>query len=75
MNERTPEEKADIDTRIAEFLKRHESNTKELEIDFATFPQFVQTAGGAYATSVSIIPMDLKYRSKPSPFSTDKVIK
>lgn len=72
----TPEQQKDIDTRVAEFLKRHEANVKELEVDFAMIPVPVQVMPNVYATQVKAMPIDAKYAPKPSPFAAeDKVIK
>lgn len=76
MNEITPEQQKDIDTRVAEFLKRHGDNVKELEVDFAMIPVPVQVMPSVYAMQVKAMPIDSKYAAKPSPFANDeKVIK
>ncbi len=76
MNENLNEEqKKDVDTRMAEFLKRHDANMKELEFGFSCVPMPMIIADGIWATKIQMIPIDTKYSSKPSPFANDKVLK
>lgn len=67
----TPEQQEDIDTRVAEFVKRHHANVEELEVDFVNFPQYVQFGPGIFGTQSTIHPMDKKYAPVPSPMQND----
>lgn len=75
MKELTEEQQKDVDTRVAEFLKRHGDNVKELEVDFAMFPVPAQVSTGIYGLTVKAMPIDSKYSAKPSPFTEEKVLK
>ncbi len=68
------EAKDDAKVRIAEFVKRHEANVKELEVDFANIPVPTQIMQGVWATQIQAMPIDLKGQSKPSPFADNKVL-
>ncbi len=70
----TEEQRKDVDTRSAEFLKRHEANMRELEIGFTSIPIPVQVSQGIWATQIQLMPIDTKYQAKPSPFANDKAL-
>lgn len=68
------EKKAEIQTRIDEFMKRHEANAKELQIDFAIFPVYSQIAPNVYATIPGFKAVDTKYVNE-NPETSDNVLK
>lgn len=65
----TEEQQKDIDERVAEFRKRYLANVEELQVDFVSFPQYVQTQQGFYGTIPSMQLVDKKYMPIPSPFA------
>lgn len=64
MEKLTTEQQKDVDTRVSEFLKRHQENAKELQADFAMVPEHVQIAPNVYATQVKAIAIDTKFLPK-----------
>lgn len=69
--ELTKEQQADIDARTEEFFKRYKENVLELEIDFVSYPQYVQTGQNMYSTFNGIHTVDKKYAPVPSPFTNE----
>lgn len=69
--ELTEEQQTDIDTRIEEFLKRYRDNVLELEVDFVSYPQYVQTGQNTFSTYNGIHTVDKKYAPIPSPLAND----
>lgn len=67
MKELTEEQKKDIDSRREEFLKRYEAIVTELQMDFASFPQYVPMQDGKCGTVIVTQIVDKKYISTPSP--------
>lgn len=72
MPELTKEQQEDSVSRIKEFSEKYKELSEKLQVDLATYPQYVQLATGAYATVIKVMPMDLKYIPKPSPFGDTK---
>jgi hypothetical protein len=73
--ELTEEQQKDVDARIEEFVKRHQKDVEELQVDFASSMQTVQIAPGIYANTIVVTPLDKKYRSVPSPISKEIIEK
>lgn len=67
----TEEQKADVEQRTEEFKRRYGENVKELEIDFISFPQYVQVGPNLYSTLNQMQLMDTKYAPTPSPLSDE----
>lgn len=67
----TPEQQEDVDTRVAEFMKRYHENVEELQVDLIRYPQYIQVGPEEFATRVSLQPLDKKYMPVPSPLANE----
>lgn len=59
---KTPEERGQ------ELIKRHGENVKELNMDFATFPQWVPDGQGGFRTIIQTQAIDVTPKAVPSNF-------
>lgn len=67
----TEEQQKDIDVRVEEFRTRHLANVEELQVDFITYPQYVQVAPNVYGTYNGMHLVDKKYAPVPSPLNEE----
>lgn len=67
----TAEQQEDINARVEEFKKRHIANIQELEVDFVSYPQYVQTGPSHFSTVAGMHLVDTKYAPIPSPLNEE----
>jgi len=68
MQNYTPEQTEDINTRMTEFVKEYQDLTKKWQMDFLGLPIYIPTSSSSFGTSINLRPVDTKYMSKPTPF-------
>jgi len=74
----TSEQQQDINDRVAKFREGYLDLVKQYEVDFVSYPQFIQTRGGAFQVVTPINLVDKKYLPTPSPLQQNdegKIIK
>lgn len=67
----TPEQEADVEIRLKEFKERYLALVTEFEVDFVSYPQYVQTGPQVFSTYNAMQLMDKKYAPVPSPITPD----
>lgn len=76
MDKLTPEQQADIDTRVEAFRKDYLEVVKKHECDFVCYPAYARDERGFFVTVAQMIIIDKKYLPTPSPFQKEnKIIK
>lgn len=68
----TEEQQKDIDSRVEQFRARYLASVEELQVDFVSFPQYVQLPNGIYGTVPNMTLVDKKYMPTPSPLSDEQ---
>ncbi len=77
MNPLTPEQKKDVETRVDAFRKGYVELVEKYQVDFVSYPQWVQNPNGAFLTVSNMTIVDKKFMPIPSPMQDggDSVIK
>lgn len=68
----TKAQQKDSDERVEEFSKRYAANVEELQVDFSSFPQYVQIGPNLFGTLSSAKLVDKKYAPIPSPLTPNE---
>lgn len=67
----TPEQQEDVEIRLKEFKERYLALVQEFEVDFVSYPQYVQTGPQVFSTYNAMQLMDKKYAPVPSPLNDE----
>jgi len=65
----TEEQQKDIEDRVKSFTEKYKALTEEYQVDFLSYPQFIQIGQGVFGTSMNIQLVDKKYTPIPSPLN------
>lgn len=62
----TPEQRADIEQRVAAFREEYLALVDKYQVDFASYPQFVQNREGSFSVISNMSVIDKKFAPVPS---------
>lgn len=67
MHNLTPEQQKDVEARMEAFKKEYMELSRKHEVDFSSYPQFIQNPRGAFEIVSMMTLIDTKYAPIKSP--------